>query len=269
MPVKRQTMIALAKPSIAESRPKPISATEPARMPARIAIEPSSVMYARLAHESSFTRVARRPVGLAVDAAPRRSARRQRARGVLIARARRRLDGRQERTAGAGDGVHDHLAVAAAGDEPAVRSARRWWETRFSGALADPRDVADAQLVGLRERRGDRQARRVAERLGALGERRAPLVGQARRAQRLGLGQVEAQQVAAVVGHDATIATSQRTLRRKGCVGQTRQPPAISSSVRPLTTDSGRSATMSEPGRASSSRRLISSHCGLAPGRVR
>ena len=42
-----------------------------------------------------------------------------------------------------------------------------------------------------------------------------------------------------------------------------------SASVRPLTTDSGRSATMSEPGRASSSRRLISSHCGLAPGRVR
>ena len=34
-------------------------------------------------------------------------------------------------------------------------------------------------------------------------------------------------------------------------------------------TDSGRSVTMSEPGRASSSRRLIKSHCGLAPGRVR
>ena len=43
-PVKRQTMIALAKPSIAESIPKPISATEPAMMPARMAIVPSSVM---------------------------------------------------------------------------------------------------------------------------------------------------------------------------------------------------------------------------------
>ena len=39
--------------------------------------------------------------------------------------------------------------------------------------------------------------------------------------------------------------------------------------MRPLSTDSGRSATMSEPGRASASRRLISSHCGLVPGRVR
>ena len=34
-------------------------------------------------------------------------------------------------------------------------------------------------------------------------------------------------------------------------------------SRRPVTTDSGRSATMSEPGRASSSLRLISSHCGF------
>ena len=60
VPVKRQTMIALAKPSIAESRPKPINAIEPARIPARMAIVPSRVMYARLAQESTFTRVARR-----------------------------------------------------------------------------------------------------------------------------------------------------------------------------------------------------------------
>ena len=45
--------------------------------------------------------------------------------------------------------------------------------------------------------------------------------------------------------------------------------PSRSVSVRPLTTDSGRSATTSEPARASSSRRLISSHCGFAPGPVR
>ena len=42
-----------------------------------------------------------------------------------------------------------------------------------------------------------------------------------------------------------------------------------SSSVRPLTTDSGRSAVTSEPGSAASSRRLISSHCAFSPGRVR
>ena len=43
-PVKRQTMMALAKPSMAESRPNPISATEPATMPATMAMVPSSVM---------------------------------------------------------------------------------------------------------------------------------------------------------------------------------------------------------------------------------
>ena len=45
--------------------------------------------------------------------------------------------------------------------------------------------------------------------------------------------------------------------------------PSSSSSVPPLSTDRGCSATTSEPGRASSSRRLISSHCGFSPGRVR
>jgi hypothetical protein len=43
-PVKRHTMIALAKPSIAESSPKPISAIDPASTPARIAIPPSIAM---------------------------------------------------------------------------------------------------------------------------------------------------------------------------------------------------------------------------------
>lgn len=43
-PVKRQTMIALANPSIAESMPKPIRAIDPASTPARIATAPSPAM---------------------------------------------------------------------------------------------------------------------------------------------------------------------------------------------------------------------------------
>jgi hypothetical protein len=43
-PVKRQTMITLAKPSIAESRPKPIRAIEPATIPATTATMPSIAM---------------------------------------------------------------------------------------------------------------------------------------------------------------------------------------------------------------------------------
>jgi hypothetical protein len=52
-------MIALAKPSIAESRPKPTSAIEPATIPATIATAPSMPMAASESHDSSFTRAAR------------------------------------------------------------------------------------------------------------------------------------------------------------------------------------------------------------------
>src|SRR5687768_11888012 len=46
---------------------------------------------------------------------------------------------------------------------------------------------------------------------------------------------------------------------------QTREPPvAISSIVRPVSTDVSISATTSEPGRACSSRCFIRSHCGLS-----
>jgi hypothetical protein len=56
VPVKRQMMIMLAKPSIAESSPKPISAIEPARMPARIATKPSTLIAASESHDSCLTR---------------------------------------------------------------------------------------------------------------------------------------------------------------------------------------------------------------------
>ena len=55
-PVKRQMMITLAKPSIAESRPKPTSAIEPAMMPATIATTPSTLIAPSESHDSSLTR---------------------------------------------------------------------------------------------------------------------------------------------------------------------------------------------------------------------
>ncbi len=53
--MKRQTMIALAKPSMAESIPKPTSAIDPARMPATIAMVPSAPIQTRLIQDSSLT----------------------------------------------------------------------------------------------------------------------------------------------------------------------------------------------------------------------
>ena len=44
----------LATPSIAESMPKPISAIEPAAIPAAIAIPPSRLIQTRLSQESAF-----------------------------------------------------------------------------------------------------------------------------------------------------------------------------------------------------------------------
>jgi hypothetical protein len=57
-PVKRQMMITLAKPSIAESSPNPTSAIEPAARPAAMATAPSTVIHASDSHESSRTRPA-------------------------------------------------------------------------------------------------------------------------------------------------------------------------------------------------------------------
>ena len=51
-------MITLAKPSIAESRPKPTSAIEPAAMPAPMATPPSTVIHASDSQDSSRTRPA-------------------------------------------------------------------------------------------------------------------------------------------------------------------------------------------------------------------
>ena len=55
-PVKRQMMITLAKPSTAESSPKPISAIEPATIPAPIATAPSMLIAPSDSHDSSRTR---------------------------------------------------------------------------------------------------------------------------------------------------------------------------------------------------------------------
>jgi hypothetical protein len=58
--VKRQAITRLATPSIAESIPNPISAIEPAMMPALTATAPSTPIHARLSQESTFARPAAR-----------------------------------------------------------------------------------------------------------------------------------------------------------------------------------------------------------------
>ena len=57
-PVKRQMMMTLANPSIAESRPKPTSAIEPAMTPATSATTPSTLITPSDSQDSSRTRAA-------------------------------------------------------------------------------------------------------------------------------------------------------------------------------------------------------------------
>ena len=52
LPVKRQTTMKLASPSIALSSPKPTRATDPATMPAATPTPPSMDSHARLAQAS-------------------------------------------------------------------------------------------------------------------------------------------------------------------------------------------------------------------------
>jgi uncharacterized protein (TIGR02453 family) len=68
---------------------------------------------------------------------------------------------------------------------------------------------------------------------------------------------------------DEYVGASTLPAAARGRPARARWRSSSASSVRPLTTDSGRSATTSEPGAAYSSRRLTNSHCGLAPSPVR
>ena len=79
------------------------------------------------------------------------------------------------------------------------------------GPLGDPGEIADAELVRARQRGGDGQAGRVGERTRLLRQSRGSNRVQALVAQPLGLLEVEAQEVAAVVRHDV-ILTSVATL---------------------------------------------------------
>ena len=167
-------MIALAKPSIAESRPKPISATEPRESPARIATR-ALERHVRQAQPTTAASRARRAGGTSSrsTAAPGRAGGEVGSAGRAHARHRHAVeDGVEQRAAGVGERVHDHLAVAAAARPAGRRAARAGDGDEVLRALADPGQVADAQLVGRGERRrASVKPRRIAQRLRALGQR--------------------------------------------------------------------------------------------------
>ncbi|HSI82008.1 MAG TPA: hypothetical protein VK919_15310 [Solirubrobacterales bacterium] len=67
------------------------------------------------------------------------------------------------------------------------------------GSLEDPGEVADAELVAVGQDRGDRQPRRIAERLRLTGEMPGFGDRDSVAAKRFRLRQIETQQVAAIL----------------------------------------------------------------------
>ena len=73
------------------------------------------------------------------------------------------------------------------------------------GALGHPREIADAQLVSRGKRRGDRQSRRVRQRLCLRREPVCEVTVEALQPQPFGLLEIKTQQITAIVAHSYTL----------------------------------------------------------------
>src|SRR5439155_21935936 len=113
-----------------------------------------------------------------------------------------RQDGRHQRAPLLSECVDDHLPLAARTNEPAASQRARVMRDEVLGALDDPGEVAHAELVGVEQRCGKRQTRRIRESLRPRGRDLRGAGGETPVPEPLGRRKVEAEQVAAVVGHE-------------------------------------------------------------------
>ncbi len=107
----------------------------------------------------------------------------------------------EQSPAGVGETIEDHFSVPATGGEAEGTQCSRVVGDEVLRSLGHPRQIAHAQLVSGGERRRDRQPRGVSQRPGVRGEPDRLLTIEPLQAETLGLLQVEAQQIATVVGH--------------------------------------------------------------------
>ena len=204
-PVKRQTMITLAKPSIAVEP----EADQRDRRRDEAGRDRHGALDGHPREAQPRQRRARAgqpPVGRLIDA--RRGGRGRQRREVEALKAhaarppRRRARPATARVTAAGQAVQDHLAVAAACGEPERAQRARVVGDEVLRALGDPGEVADtrssstpASAAATVRRVGSASARAWSAR------RAARFWVQPLEAQALGLLEVEAEEVAAVVGH--------------------------------------------------------------------
>ena len=91
--------------------------------------------------------------------------------------------------------------LAARAGEPGVAQRPQVVPDEILGALGHPREVTHAQLASLAERNGDGQPRRVAQRGGARSGLLCRERVETRRPQGLCAREIEAEEIAAIVGH--------------------------------------------------------------------
>ena len=170
-PVKRQMMITLAKPSIAESRPKPTSAIEPAMIAGDDRDDPLDAHHAQRQPGQQLHARGELAVALGAD-------RRHGPRG-----------GGRDAIGSSTDALMRSPAVAVTAASsarprsvspymtilPVARRAGQAGDAQRARVVGDellvaaddPRQVAHARRPALGQRDGDRQPRRIAQRLGA------------------------------------------------------------------------------------------------------
>ena len=100
-----------------------------------------------------------------------------------------------------GERVERHLSVAAVVGQSGRAQRSQVVGDEVLGALADPGEVADAELTTFAQCERDRQPGWVAERAEALRELTRLPLGRSRGPDRLRLRQVEAEQLTTIIRH--------------------------------------------------------------------
>src|SRR5436190_11139456 len=197
-PVYSQTTTRPARASMRLSAPKPISAIELAARPAPIAIANSTTCQAmppQASMRARYSSLFRSTDGRIAPSWTRPPPCSDMSHGG-------RQDGRHQRAPLLSECVDDHLPLAARTNEPAASQRARVMRDEVLGALDDPGEAAHAELARVEQRCGKRQTRRIRESLRPRGRDLRGAGGETPLPEPLGRRKVEAEEVAAVVGHE-------------------------------------------------------------------
>lgn len=108
-------------------------------------------------------------------------------------------DGCEQLPTRGGERVHDHLPITPRSHEPCASKGANVVGDEVRGALDDPGEIADAQLVGCRQGRRDREPGRVRQSACPIGGKRSDVWIEALLPEAFGNSEIKTQQLALVV----------------------------------------------------------------------